>query len=73
MTKGYIRESISLCVVPVLFVPKNDRTWRIYVDCRAINNITMKYRYLVLRLDDIFDELHGSHIFSKIDLKSGYH
>jgi hypothetical protein len=66
MTEGYIRESISLCVVLVLFVPKNDRTWRIYVDCRAINNITMKYRYLVLGLDDMLDELHGSHIFSKL-------
>jgi hypothetical protein len=72
MEKEYIRKSMSPCAVSVLLVPKKDGTWRMSVDCQAINNIMVKF-YHILKLDDMLDKLRGSCNFFKIDLKSAYH
>ncbi|GJV88604.1 putative reverse transcriptase domain-containing protein, partial [Tanacetum coccineum] len=71
--KGFIRPSSSPWGAPVLFVKKNDGSFRMCIDYRELNKLTIKNRYPLPRIDDMFDQLQGSHYFSKIDLRSGYH
>ncbi|GKD71442.1 putative reverse transcriptase domain-containing protein [Tanacetum coccineum] len=71
--KGFIRPSSSPWGAPVLFVKKKDGSFRMCIYYRELNKRTVKNRYPLPRIDDLFDQLHGSSIYSKIDLRSGYH
>ncbi|GJX31290.1 putative reverse transcriptase domain-containing protein [Tanacetum coccineum] len=70
---GFIRPSSSPWGAPVLFVKKKDGSFRMCIDYRELNKLTVKNRYPLLRIDDLFDQLQGSRVYSKIDLRSGYH
>ena len=71
--KGFVRPSYSPWGAPVLFVKKKDGAMRLCIDYRELNKLTIKNRYPLPRIDDLFDQLQGSRYFSKIDLRSGYH
>ncbi|KAJ0795740.1 putative nucleotidyltransferase, Ribonuclease H [Helianthus annuus] len=73
LDRGFIRPSSSPWGAPVLFVKKKDGSFRMCIDYRELNKVTIKNRYPLPRIDDLFDQLQGSSFYSKIDLRSGYH
>ncbi|KAA3460468.1 Retrotransposon protein [Gossypium australe] len=73
LDRGFIRPSVSPWGAPVLFVKKKDGSMRMCIDYRQLNKLTIKNKYLLPRIDDLFDQLKGAAVFSKIDLRSGYH
>jgi hypothetical protein len=73
LEKGYIRPSTLPWTAPVLFVEKKDGTKRMCIDYRALNEVTIKNKYPLPRIEDLFDLLRGVGVFSKIDMRSGYH
>ena len=73
LEKGFIHLSVSPWGAPVLFVKKKDGALRLCVDHRQLNKMTVKNKYPLPRIDDLFDQLKGASVFSKIDLRSGYY
>ena len=71
--KGLVLESLSTCTTPTLLVPKKGEVWHMCMDNRAVNNITMRYKSHMPRMDDCLNELGGAKLFAIIDLRSGYH
>jgi hypothetical protein len=73
LEKGFIHPRSSPWGAPVIFVSKKDGTQRLCVDYHALNEVTVMNKYPLPRIDDLFGQLHGACVFSKIDLRSGYH
>ena len=73
LSKGFIRPSISPWGAPVLFVKKKDGSLRLCIDYKQLNRVTIRNQYPLPRIDELFDQLQGSLVYSKIDLRSGYH
>jgi hypothetical protein len=73
LAKGFIRPSVSPWAALVIFVEKKDGTKRLWVDYQGLNQVTIKNKYPLPRIDTLFDQLKGAKVFSKIDLQSGYH
>ena len=73
MDKGLIQESLSPCIVPTVLIARKDGGWIMCTDSRENTKITIRYKFPLLRMDDLMDCLSGAKFFSKIDLKSGYH
>ena len=73
LDKGFIRPSTSPWGAPVLFAKKKDETLRLCIDYRQLNRVTIKNQYPLSRIDDLFDQLRGARVYSKIDLRTGYH
>ena len=73
LDKGFIRPSTSPWGAPILFAKKKDKTLPLCIDYRQLNRVTIKNRYPLQRIDDLFDQLIGARVYSKIDLLTGYH
>ena len=73
LDRGFIRPSTSPWGAPVLFAKKKDKTLRLCIDYRQLNRVTIKNRYPLSRIDDLFDQLRGAWVYSKIDLLTDYH
>ena len=70
---GLIGKSLSPCVAPIVLAPKKEGTWRLCTNLRALNKITIRYKFSMTRIENLLDCLGKARYFSKIDLKSGYH
>ena len=73
LDKGFIKPSTSPWGAPVLFAKKKGKTLRLCIDYRQLNRVTIKNRYPLPRIDDLFDQLRGARVYSKINLRTGYH